>query len=186
MKVTILALIGWAVASRANGLTFDYETAQLISEDVGDFSTIAPAPVENGTTAVGRQSREDCREDCRAFPGAIDWPQDADWKRLNTSLGGALLKPVPAGAVCYAGTSYDAAKCTALVNSQVVTPALFADPLGYTTAWPLGKACPITASLTGKCTQGGFPSYVVNATSVKHIQIAVNFARNKNLRLVIK
>jgi hypothetical protein len=37
---------------------------------------------------------------------------------------------------------------------------------------------------TGKCTQGGWSVYVVNATTVK--QIAVNFARNKNLRLVIK
>jgi hypothetical protein len=38
----------------------------------------------------------------------------------------------------------------------------------------------------GNCTLGGFPSYVVNATNVAQIQLAVNFARNANLRLVIK
>lgn len=36
------------------------------------------------------------------------------------------------------------------------------------------------------CTLGGFPSYVVNVTNVAQIQLAVNFARNANLRLVIK
>lgn len=36
------------------------------------------------------------------------------------------------------------------------------------------------------CTIGGYPYYVVNATTVAKIQLAVNFARNLNLRLVIK
>ena len=36
------------------------------------------------------------------------------------------------------------------------------------------------------CTQGGFPVYAVNVSSVSHIQLAINFARNNKLRLVIK
>ena len=36
------------------------------------------------------------------------------------------------------------------------------------------------------CTLGAFPSYAVNATCVYQIQMAVNFARNANLRLVVK
>jgi FAD/FMN-containing dehydrogenase len=36
------------------------------------------------------------------------------------------------------------------------------------------------------CTVGGYPTYVVNVTSVAQIQLAVNFARERNLRLVIK
>lgn len=39
---------------------------------------------------------------------------------------------------------------------------------------------------SGNCTQGGFPIYAVNVSSVSHIQLAINFARNANLRLVIK
>lgn len=38
----------------------------------------------------------------------------------------------------------------------------------------------------GNCTVGGYPSYVVNVTTVAQIQLAVNFARNSNLRFVIK
>lgn len=36
------------------------------------------------------------------------------------------------------------------------------------------------------CTIGGYPYYVVKATNVAQIQLAVNLARNLNLRLVIK
>lgn len=36
------------------------------------------------------------------------------------------------------------------------------------------------------CILGGLPSYVTNATDVEKIQLAVNFARNLNLRLVVK
>lgn len=39
---------------------------------------------------------------------------------------------------------------------------------------------------SNNCTLGGYPSYVVNASTVANIQLAVNFARNSNLRLVVK
>lgn len=38
----------------------------------------------------------------------------------------------------------------------------------------------------GTCSWGGFPVYAVNVSNVGQIQLAVNFARNANLRLVIK
>jgi FAD/FMN-containing dehydrogenase len=36
------------------------------------------------------------------------------------------------------------------------------------------------------CELGGYPAYVVNISSVAQIQLAVNFARHLDLRLVIK
>jgi hypothetical protein len=36
------------------------------------------------------------------------------------------------------------------------------------------------------CTLGGYPEYAVEATNVAQIQLAVNMARNMNMRLVIK
>ncbi|KAF4986969.1 hypothetical protein F66182_16787, partial [Fusarium sp. NRRL 66182] len=55
--------------------------------------------------------------------------------------------------------------------------------------WPLfqGRTClPTSYNITGTCTLGGYPSYAVNASNVAQIQLAVNFARNLNLRLVVK
>lgn len=39
---------------------------------------------------------------------------------------------------------------------------------------------------TSTCDMGGYSTYVVNVSSVAQIQLAVNFARNLNLRLVVK
>lgn len=55
--------------------------------------------------------------------------------------------------------------------------------------WPLfqGRTClPTSYNVTDTCTLGGYPSYAVNVSTVAHIQLAVNFARNLNLRLVVK
>jgi len=49
-----------------------------------------------------------------------------------------------------------------------------------------GRTCLPVNAPDGNCTVGGFPTYVVNVTKVSQIQLAVNFARNANLRLVIK
>jgi FAD/FMN-containing dehydrogenase len=38
----------------------------------------------------------------------------------------------------------------------------------------------------GTCELGGFPSYAVNISTVAQIQLAINFARNTNIRLVVK
>lgn len=50
-----------------------------------------------------------------------------------------------------------------------------------------GRTCMAPGyNYTSACTQGAYPTYVVNATTVAQIQLAVNFARNQNLRLVVK
>lgn len=54
--------------------------------------------------------------------------------------------------------------------------------------WPLyqGRSCLPTTNPNASCTVGGYPEYAVNVTKVCQIQLAVNFARNANLRLVVK
>lgn len=56
--------------------------------------------------------------------------------------------------------------------------------------WPLyeGKTCLAGTDSTslGNCTQGGYSLYSVNVSNVAQIQLAVNFARSLNLRLVVK
>ena len=42
------------------------------------------------------------------------------------------------------------------------------------------------ANSSATCTLGGFPSYSVEVHNVAQIQLAINFARNSNLRLVVK
>lgn len=49
-----------------------------------------------------------------------------------------------------------------------------------------GRTCLPSLEPTGPCTQGGFSSYAVDVSNVAQIQLAVNFARAANLRLVIR
>jgi FAD/FMN-containing dehydrogenase len=50
-----------------------------------------------------------------------------------------------------------------------------------------GRSCmPPGFNYTSTCEMGGYPSYAVNVSNVAQIQLAVNFARNLNLRLVVK
>jgi len=56
--------------------------------------------------------------------------------------------------------------------------------------WPLyeGLTClpPGLRSEATTCTLGGYSSYSVNVSNVAQIQLALNFARNTNVRLVVK
>lgn len=49
-----------------------------------------------------------------------------------------------------------------------------------------GRTCLPSNDTTASCTLGAYPIYALNASHVSQIQLAVNFARNANLRLVVK
>lgn len=52
-----------------------------------------------------------------------------------------------------------------------------------------GMTCPVPASgnyANGTCTQGGYSEYALKVSNVAQIQLAVNFARTLNLRLVVR
>jgi hypothetical protein len=162
------------------GFSFPFESAQLTHANVHDFPAIQFGNRERTPAWDSTIPR------CRAWPGGNDWPIDTEWKQLNTSLGGALLRPLPAAAACYEGYHYDQETCRWLVRQAGGTHFWLDEPLTTLTQWPQGGTCALALDSEGVCTRGGYPEYVVNATTVKHIQAAVNFARNKNIRLVIK
>ncbi|KAI1493810.1 hypothetical protein F5X96DRAFT_686316 [Biscogniauxia mediterranea] len=155
------------------------DSVLLTDDDTADFSAITFGNALGKTLSTNT-------EQCKVFPGEDLWPSDQEWARLNASLDGVLLKPKPAAAVCYEGPDYNAAQCEFLVQNASSTRFWLDDPLTGLAQWTQGSTCAATLSSQGNCTQGGFPEYVVNATDVKQIQAAVNFARNKNIRLVIK
>ncbi|KAK3312311.1 FAD binding domain-containing protein [Apodospora peruviana] len=170
-----------ALASATTAINFPWEAAQLSLNETTNYPDIAFGDA-SGVNATYRGPK------CKVGPwdDAV-WPAVDEWAKFNRTLGGVLLKPVPPGAACYPGSPhYDAAKCSFLLSSAFGTRFYSDDPVTVLTEWPEGNTCTATWAPTGTCTQGGYPVYVVNATKVRHIQLAVNFARNRNLRLVIK
>ncbi|KAK7992808.1 hypothetical protein PG988_001602 [Apiospora saccharicola] len=176
LSIAICVLL---LAYRTLGYNFPFEAVQLAPADTEAFSAIAfgdageahPVPDSHG---------------CRVFPGEASWPPVEEWEKLNSSLGGALLQPLPPGAVCYKDSHYyDQAACNRLLTSARSSRFYVDDPVTEMTVWTQGRTCPVTNNPEGNCTQGGFPAYVVNATTVKQVQMGVNFARNRKLRLVV-
>ncbi|KAI2602610.1 FAD-binding domain-containing protein [Hypoxylon sp. NC1633] len=156
------------------------DTIQLTQEDIGDFSAI-----DFGDETKISLNDSDATE-CKVFPGDSAWPSEAEWARLNSTIGGALMKPIPSAAVCYQGPDFDSERCQSLLRTTSSSHYWLDEPLVALTEWAQGATCALASNPSGNCTRGGFPEYVVNATSVKQIQAAVNFARNKNIRLIIK
>ncbi|KAI0409344.1 hypothetical protein F4802DRAFT_546234 [Xylaria palmicola] len=139
------------------------------------------APTHRTARPSGRADQE-----CKTFPGDPEWPPASEWAQLNASIDGVLLNPKPAASPCYPGPDRDQARCQFLVSGTSSNRFWLDDPLTELAQWTQGSSCVATLTPTGNCTRGGFPEYVVNATAAKHVQEAVNFARDNNIRLVIK
>jgi hypothetical protein len=127
---------------------------------------------------------------CKVYPGDANWPSDDAWTQLNELSGGRLIaEPTPLAAVCYPDQpSYDAAKCASYTTPEWQRSYMHMhDPIEMMSPVAQGMTClPPTLYDSHGCTRGGFPKYVMNATEPKHVQLAVNFARNTGVRLVIK
>jgi hypothetical protein len=127
---------------------------------------------------------------CKVYPGDANWPSDDAWTQLNDLSGGRLIAdPTPLAAVCYPDQpTYDAAKCASYTTPEWQRSYMHMhDPIEMMSPVAQGMTClPPNLYDSHGCTRGGFPKYVLNATEPKHVQLAVNFARNTGVRLVIK
>jgi hypothetical protein len=123
---------------------------------------------------------------CKAIPGTSGWPSTEEWAIFNISLGGVLLKPPPPGGVCHPGEpNYNAALCptvTTLWNTSFNFHE--DDPISNAfNNWNNDSCLPYPQA---PCSGEGYPIFVVNATKPEHVQKAIEFAREKNIRLNVK
>ncbi|PKS12974.1 hypothetical protein jhhlp_000315 [Lomentospora prolificans] len=163
----------------------DTVLANLTDLALSDIDLFAFASEDDASEAAKRGINTNAK--CKTFPGDASWPHWITWTVLDLLTGGRLIKSVPIGASCYDDFGvYNAAKCASITESWTNSYLHEADPTSVMSPLYQGLTCMPTADKTGSCTLGGFPSYVVKASNVAHIQLAVNFARNSNLRLVVK
>jgi hypothetical protein len=122
---------------------------------------------------------------CKSVPGSPGWPSLAEWQQLNKSLSYQLLKPLPPAAPCHANEpNYNSLTC-AYIESQWSTGAFHADdPISTDSNNFNNDSC--LPDPTTPCSGEGYPIYVVNATNPNHVKIGVDFAREHNIRLVVK
>jgi hypothetical protein len=122
---------------------------------------------------------------CKNLPGSSDWPTPSEWFAFNQTLGGRLILPHAPAAACHRGQpEYNMATCVRIMDSWDSSQWHSDNPVsGDWQNWN-NYSCLPDPSLP--CSVDGYPTYVVNASTAKHVQQAVNFASSNNLRLNIK
>ncbi|PSN62271.1 FAD-binding domain-containing protein [Corynespora cassiicola Philippines] len=186
----LLATALLAVPSKSRTL-FPFEQTQLTREYV------ASLPAEDAELfAFGDQPEYQTRiaavnstgKRCRYGPSDGKWPSDKAWQKLAKQLSSpdALIKTTPQAAICY-GTARDESKCQELTKGWSNSYTHIDDPTEILSPVYQGLTCqPPSIYDSRNCTLGGYPPYAVRPRTVLDIQLALNFARNDELRLVIK
>jgi hypothetical protein len=125
-------------------------------------------------------------QNCKAIPGTSSWPSHDAWATLNNTVSGKLIASIPPGGVCHPGQpNYNNVSCATVANL-------------WTTSWAFHQDDPVSSAYNNwnndtclpapdvPCSGLGYPIYVINATQPEHVQAGVNFARQNNVRLIVK
>ncbi|KAM5354711.1 hypothetical protein ACJ41O_001358 [Fusarium nematophilum] len=168
--------------------SFVEQTPQLTDAALANLTELELSDIDvfyfEDTKAAKKRSAGTAQ--CKTFPGDKFFPGKIIWKVFDLLTGGALIETVPLGAACYKGEYYDEAKCQFLLDNWSNSTTHINDPTSVMSPLFQGATCePSGAADGGSCTIGGFPLYSVKASNVAQIQLAVNFARNLNLRLIV-
>jgi FAD/FMN-containing dehydrogenase len=132
----------------------------------------ATIPYVSGLLPPASRAAAATRALSRVRPGDPAWPSQALWDRLSHEVGGRLLKPQSPLAACASDPS--SADCSALFK-ELKNPYYLGDEpaltqtLGWVGAWTSQPSV-----------------YCVAAQTTDDVVAAVNFARENNLRLVVK
>src|SRR3984885_13872902 len=116
------------------------------------------------SSAISRRSR--------VRPTDREWPNESAWQRLNTAVGGNLIKTAPLFPPC---VSEPGGRACREVMQNVHNPFYLGDQpsgtqvSGWLDAWTAAPS-----------------AYAVEARSTADVVAEVNFARTHNLRLVVK
>jgi hypothetical protein len=135
--------------------------------------------------AAASTAGEDCKPSCKATPYSQTWPSQHEWASLNQSISGRLLRPPPPGAVCHPDQpTFNAATCPTVQKEWLTSVYHTENPVSSLhNNWNNDTCLPYPAD---PCSGKGYPIYVVNATSAEDVKQGIDFAREKNVRLIVK
>ncbi|GAW26102.1 putative FAD binding domain-containing protein [Rosellinia necatrix] len=130
-------------------------------------------------------------ESCKNFPGdSVMFPGTITTAVFDLLLGGSLIRTKPFASPCFPDyKNQDSAKCAEITRNWFNDSYIHTnDPTSINAILFQGTTCVpnVVNPFATHCTIGSYPALSVNVTTVAHIQLAVNLARNLNIRLVIK
>lgn len=128
---------------------------------------------------------------CRCRPHQKCWPSAHEWSVLNHTIEGNLAAVHPLAAACHMGPDHDNIACKEIASLWTNSTWRAAQPGAVQwenwEAWPeRNSSCYLDSAPESRCGQGRLSLYSVQAKSTAHVQAAVRFAKQHNLRLAIK
>ncbi|KAJ6461645.1 FAD-binding domain-containing protein [Mycena vulgaris] len=131
--------------------------------------------------SVGAQELQS-RKACRNVPGSAGYPTTMAWNAFNATISGSLVEVVPSANFCAALPCIEDQWSSGLFRSTI--PGAMDQ---YNFEQDYDMTLPSLCLRNGTtCGQGNVPIYSVEAKTVAHIQAAVKFASEHNLRVAIK
>lgn len=121
---------------------------------------------------------------CKTTPNDAYWPSISQWAALNHTLSGRLLHPLPPASACHSSNPGSNATCAEIATAW--SNFTFHQDNPISTAWNNMNNDSCLPNSSAPCSGLGYPVYVVNASSANDVKLAVNFARENNLRLNVK
>ncbi|KAI0408396.1 FAD binding domain-containing protein [Xylaria palmicola] len=130
-------------------------------------------------------------EDCKNFPGdSVKFPGTITTTVFDLLLGGSLIRTKPFASPCFADyKNQDTAKCAEITKNWFNDSYVHTnDPTSINAILYQGTTCVpgVVNPFATHCTLGSYPALSVNVSTVAQIQLAINLARNLNIRLVVK
>ncbi|KAM0268089.1 hypothetical protein ACHAQH_010043 [Verticillium albo-atrum] len=158
-----------------------YATLSLIAV----ASILLGAPGHVGALENGASSGPFAK--CKCVPNDPCWPSSSTWKAFNRHVGGKLVKTTPIARSCYDGQAKDSAECAYIASMWSDQDFQTENPIGR--PYPYNITCAPVDYDAGQepttCSLGSLPTYAVNATTRGQIASSLEFARRRNIRLVV-
>ncbi|KAE9980313.1 hypothetical protein EG327_006624 [Venturia inaequalis] len=118
---------------------------------------------------------------CKPTPGDTQWPSEAEWSTLNSTIQGRLLRPTPPAAACHPGRpEFNNAACDAVKKGFADSDWHVGDPVSNMWQNWNNYSCTLTAD--AECSGKGYPIFVVAAKEPEDVAQAVKFARRTGVR----
>ncbi|OTB04505.1 hypothetical protein M426DRAFT_261774 [Hypoxylon sp. CI-4A] len=122
---------------------------------------------------------------CRVMPGDLNWPRKYEWTQLNSSVNGRLIATTPEAFVCH-DPSFDAETCDTLKSTWSFANPHLTSPIDILAPYFQNQSCDPYTPRDTPCFIGNYAPFSINVSSVSDIQAGLSFARDKNIRLVLK
>ena len=137
------------------------------------------------SSSLHLQQRQVANSTCRVIPIDPQWPSEAVWSELNTTIKGQLIKTVPIGHVCHNST-FNAAKCDEVKAKWNDLDWRTSIPESILSPSFANNSCDPNAARETPCEVGGYAHYSINVSSPLDVSVGLKFARDHNIRLVVK